>query len=156
MNIGIADAHLNHRLRDVTGERPNTVINIPTSSTTMRSIATSDRRRACCPVTAYRDSFVLDWLTQVAVGFLGRERDSQRSGWRSPIDRSDGFSGFILPCDTEKSLHCPRLSWRVSRCSFAVVFIISQKEKEIERWENGREREREKIATWILKTARSF
>lgn len=32
-----------------------------------------------------------------------------------PIDRPGDFSGLILPCDTEKSLHCPRLSWRVPR-----------------------------------------
>lgn len=32
--------------------------------------------RTCCPVTAHRDSFILDWLTQVAVGLLGRGRDS--------------------------------------------------------------------------------
>lgn len=41
--------------------------------------------RTCCPVTAHRDSFILDWLTQVAVGLLGRDSPARVA---SQADRS--------------------------------------------------------------------
>ncbi|EFN73840.1 hypothetical protein EAG_06482 [Camponotus floridanus] len=77
MNTSIADAYLNHRVRDVTGERPNTAINIPTSSTTARSIATSDRRRACCPVTA--EHFDLLDSTVVPSHIIGKSNKVEKS-----------------------------------------------------------------------------
>lgn len=126
----IADACLNHCIRDVIGGRPNAHRYphvVPSASTARRSIAASDRDGHA--VLLRRTEillFSIDWPRSRSASLVADA--TARLGCRPrPIDRPGDFSGLILPCDTEKSLHCPRLSWRVPRryLLFAVVLAAS-------------------------------